>query len=129
MISVISVRVFVIIFVPLLLSACGGSKSPEYKEKSLQERKETFHRDLVTDDLRMFDLRGSVRQIDAGRAVIGFTAGGLLESVVYDGDSLVIVRNSEGVVKHLLRTDGGEVPISEITHACSVGNRRVLYWE
>ena len=113
----------------LLLTACGGSKAPEYKEKSLQERKESFHRDIVTDDLRMFDLRGSVRQIDAGRAVIGFTAGGLLESVVYDGDSLIIVRNSEGVVKHLMRADGAEVPIGEITHACSQRNRRVEYWE
>ncbi|MBP5629520.1 MAG: hypothetical protein J6W50_03725 [Bacteroidaceae bacterium] len=112
-----------------LLTACGGGKAPEYKEKTLQERKESFHRDIVTDDLRLFDLRGSVRQIDAGRAVIGFTAGGLLESVVYDGDSLQIVRNSEGEVKHLMRADGGEVPIGEITHACSQRNRRVVYWE
>ncbi|MBP5360255.1 MAG: hypothetical protein J6129_02080 [Bacteroidaceae bacterium] len=112
----------------LLLVACGGGKAPEYSEKTLQEKKESFHRDIVTDDLRLFDLRGSVRSVETGRAMLGFTVGGLLESVVYDGDSLTIVRNSEGVVKHLMRTDGGEVPIGEITHACSEKSRHVEYW-
>ena len=31
----------------ILLAACGGS-APQYKEKTPQERKESFHRDLVS---------------------------------------------------------------------------------
>ena len=110
----------------ILLAACGGS-APQYKEKTPQERKESFHRDLVTDDLRLFGLRGAVKTVNADNTRMAFMPNGMLESVVYCGDSLAIVRNNEGAILRLLDTSGQEIPLSEITRAAAK-NRHTDYW-
>lgn len=111
---------------PLLLAACGGS-APQYKEKTPQERKESYHSDLVTDDLRLFGLRGVVKTVSADNTRMTFMPNGMLESIVYCGDSLAVVRNNEGAILRLLDTSGQELPLSEITRAAAK-NRHIDYW-
>ena len=46
-----------------LLAACG-KPAPAYKEKTQQERSESYHRDLKTPDLQLFGLRGNVQSAE-----------------------------------------------------------------
>ena len=101
----------------LSFTACGKS-APAYKEKTQQERAESYHRDLTTPDLQLFRLRGNVLSAEAmltkgaanGQSLyLRFMPNGMLESIIYGGDSLTIVRNNSGEVLQMLSPSGQDV--------------------
>ena len=106
-----------------LLAACG-KPAPAYKEKTQQERSESYHRDLKTPDLQLFSLRGNVQSAETtlskgpakGQSLyLCFMPNGMLESVIFGGDSLEIVRNNSGEVLQMLSPSGQKV-LSEIVN-------------
>ena len=106
-----------------LLAACG-KPAPVYKEKTQQERSESYHRDLKTPDLQLFNLHGNVQSAETtlskgpakGQSLyLCFMPNGMLESVIFGGDSLEIVRNNSGEVLQMLSPSGQNV-LSEIVN-------------
>lgn len=107
--------------VTMLASSCGGSSVP--KEKTAAQRAEDYHKNLTTDDLSFFELKGNVksvaypegflRQFDmvpvshAECDSLCFSATGLCESLLaYGGDSLQTVRNTVGAIAGFSTVNG-----------------------
>lgn len=103
-------RYTIVCLVAVLTTTIGGcrDKAPAYHEKTQQERAAAYRRDLITDDLRLFGLQGSVSTATAQNLHLSFMPNGLLEAAVYNGDSLTIVRNNEGCILHLLNPQGDD---------------------
>lgn len=99
---------FALLAAAMLLGAC--KKAPEYRRKTQQERTESYRRELTTPDLRLFGLRGTVREAEieataflrgesgarAATLFVQFMPNGLLKAAILCGDSLTLVRNNEG---------------------------------
>lgn len=113
------------VVVSLLLCGCS-EKKPAYKEKTLQERQESYHSELTTSDLRMFHLRGNVRAVDAEALFLSYMPNGMLESAVYGGDSLRIVRNGSGEIIRL-ETHGGD-DLTELLKNADLSRARIEYY-
>ena len=93
------------------------------KEKTAAQRAEDYHKNLTTDDLSFFELKGNVksvaypdgflRQFDmasvshAESDSLCFSATGLCESLLaYGGDSLQAVRNTVGAIAGFATANG-----------------------
>ena len=115
----LSVRVYVALAVVVLACSCGRNNT--YKEKTATQIAEEYHKNLVTDDLSLFELKGNVRSVTyphgflsqyslerVGHAdSIFFSASGLCESALTSGgDSLQLLRNTVGAVGAFARPDG-----------------------
>lgn len=107
-----------LLMVVAVLSVIGGCRksAPAYKEKTQQERHDSYHRDLTTADLQLFSLRGAVCEAEMaslagapGALLLRFLPNGILESAVMGADSLTIVRNNEGNILHLQTSDGQDL--------------------
>ena len=113
---------------------CGCRKTaPAYKEKTRQERAESYHRNLSTPDLQLFHLRGAVKEAEVEVKELGhdgmllyFLPNGLLESAVFGGDSISIVRNSSGEILRLETGDGSDL-MPLVSHG-DVQSHNVAYY-
>lgn len=97
------------IIATILMTGACGKRAPVYKEKTQQERHESYHRDLTTADLRMFGLKGNVMTLTSGELQLEFMPNGMLSRATLGGDSLTIERNSSGEVVRMVTPQGTDV--------------------
>lgn len=96
------------------LWSCGNKYN--YKEKTDAERKETYHKELATKDLSLFEITGNAKeviypegflsqylaQMPAEPDTVRFTATGAASfSTVVNGDSLHAIRMTDGAIVSL----------------------------